>query len=88
MQFFWLLCIILSLQSNNDLLSLKVFGFSNWKIVLIISTTALIFGLFILFAATITSAMIKFYEKTKATYSKDIDHLVSINKNGVWIKKK
>ena len=76
-----------SLQSNNDLLSLKVFGFSNWKIVLIISTTALIFGLFILFAATpITSAMIKFYEKTKATYSKDIDHLVSINKNGVWIK--
>ena len=77
----------ISLQSNNDLLSLKVFGFSNWKIVLIISPTALIFGLFILFAATpITSAMIKFYETTKATYSKDIDHLVSINKNGVWIK--
>ena len=77
----------LSLQSNNDLLSLKVFGFSNWKIILILASTALIFGLLILFAITpITSVMVKFYEKTKATYSKDIDHLVSINKNGVWIK--
>ena len=77
----------LSLQSNNDLLSLKVFGFSNWKIILLLSSTALIFGFLILFAITpVTSVMIKFYEKTKATYSKDIDHLVSINKNGVWIK--
>ena len=32
------------------------------------------------------SSMVKYYEKTKAKYSKDIDHLVSINKNGVWIK--
>jgi len=30
--------------------------------------------------------MIKYYETTKARYSQDIDHLVSINKNGVWIK--
>ena len=30
--------------------------------------------------------MIKFYEETKAQYSKDIDHLVSINKNGLWMK--
>ena len=34
----------------------------------------------------ITSSMIKYYEKTKAEYSSDVDHLVSINKNGVWIK--
>ena len=30
--------------------------------------------------------MIKFYEQTKSEYSRDIDHLVSINKNGLWIK--
>jgi lipopolysaccharide export LptBFGC system permease protein LptF len=30
--------------------------------------------------------MSKYYEKTKSTYSKDIDHLVTFNKNGLWIK--
>ena len=30
--------------------------------------------------------MSKYYEKTKSEYSKDIDHLASFNKNGLWIK--
>ena len=30
--------------------------------------------------------MSKYYEKTKSNYSKDIDHLVTFNKNGLWIK--
>ena len=30
--------------------------------------------------------MATFYEKTKSNYSKDIDHLVNFNKNGLWIK--
>jgi len=30
--------------------------------------------------------MSKYYEKIKANYSKDIDHLVTFNKNGLWIK--
>ena len=31
--------------------------------------------------------MSKYYEKTKSIYSlKDIDHLVTFNKNGLWIK--
>ena len=34
----------------------------------------------------ITSDMVKYYEKTKSNYSKDTDHLVTINRNGVWIK--
>ena len=33
-----------------------------------------------------TSSMLRFYEKTKSQYAKDIDHLVSFNKNGLWIK--
>ena len=33
-----------------------------------------------------TSSMLKFYEKTKSQYARDIDHLVSFNKNGLWIK--
>lgn len=34
----------------------------------------------------ITSIMSKYYEKTKGNYSKDIDHLATFNKNGLWIK--
>ena len=30
--------------------------------------------------------MSKYYEKTKSDFSRDIDHLVSFNKNGLWIK--
>ena len=37
-------------------------------------------------ANPITSSMSKYYEKTKSGYSRDIDHLVTFNKNGLWIK--
>ena len=30
--------------------------------------------------------MSKYYEETKSNYSKDINHLVSFNRNGLWIK--
>ena len=30
--------------------------------------------------------MMKIYEQTKSHYARDIDHLVTINKNGLWIK--
>ena len=30
--------------------------------------------------------LIKYYEKTKSSYARDIDHLVTFNKNGLWIK--
>ena len=30
--------------------------------------------------------MSKYYEQTKSNYSRDIDHLVTFNRNGLWIK--
>ena len=30
--------------------------------------------------------MAKYYELTKSNYSRDIDHLVTFNRNGLWIK--
>jgi len=75
------------LRSSKDLLSIKVFGYSNLKIMLIISFFSFFLGLFVLFAVNpITSKLVKYYETEKAQYSKDVDHLISINKNGVWIK--
>ena len=78
---------LLSIKFNTDLLSLKTFGFSNFKIIFILTATVFVFGVVIIFAINpITSLMVKYYEVTKAEYSRDTDHLVSINKNGVWIK--
>ena len=38
------------------------------------------------FINPVTSTMSKYYEKTKSKYARDIDHLVTFNKNGLWIK--
>tara|TARA_A100001011_G_scaffold152762_1_gene161211 strand:+ start:1824 stop:2912 length:1089 start_codon:yes stop_codon:yes gene_type:complete len=78
---------LLNLRNSTDLLSLKVFGYSNFKILCILGLSSFIFGWIVLFAINpFTSVMVKYYEQTKSNYSKDIDHLIGINKNGLWIK--
>ena len=78
---------LLSIRNNKDLLSLKVFGYSNFRIFFILAVTSFFIGWFVLFAFNpITSTMMKYYEQTKSQYSLDLDHLVTINKNGLWIK--
>ena len=77
----------LGLRSSKDLLSIKVFGYSNMKIIFILSFFSFVMGLFFLFAVNpITSTLVKYYETEKAQYARDVDHLISINKNGLWIK--
>ncbi len=77
----------ISIKYNNELLTLKVFGYSNVKIIVLISIISFFWGILILLVINpITSDMVKYYEKTKSNYSKDTDHLVTINRNGVWIK--
>ena len=78
-----------SIKHNNELLTLKVFGYSNVKIIALIGAISFFWGLIILIIINpVTSNMVKYYEKTKSNYSKDTDHLVTINRNGVWIKEK
>ena len=78
---------VLKIRNNRDLLTLKIFGFSNIKIFFILAFTSFSIGWLILFLINpITSSMAKYYEKTKSSYSRDIDHLVTFNKNGLWIK--
>ena len=75
------------LRTSKDLLAIKVFGYSNMKIILILSFFSFLLGLIILFAINpITSSLLRYYEVEKAQYTRDVDHLISINKNGVWIK--
>ena len=79
--------VLLNLRNSKDLITLKIFGYSNFKIFFILALTSFLFGWLVLFAINpITSTMMKYYEQTKSQYSRDIDHLVSINKNGLWIK--
>ena len=81
------LWFLLYLRNSTDLLNLKVFGYSNFSIFFTLAFSSFIFGWIVLFAVNpFTSVMVKYYEQTKSKYSKDIDHLVSINKNGLWIK--
>jgi lipopolysaccharide export system permease protein len=78
---------MLKLRNSSELSSLKIYGYSNLKIFFILAFTSFILGWLILFIANpITSTMAKYYEKTKSNYSRDIDHLILFNKNGLWIK--
>ena len=78
---------MLKIRNNRDLLTLKVFGYSNLKIFLILALTSFLIGWIILLIINpMTSSMAKYYEKTKSNYSRDIDHLVTFNNNGLWIK--
>ena len=78
---------IIDIKNNKDLLTIKVFGISNFKVFLLISFISFFIGwVSLFFLNPITSSMSKYYEKIKANYSKDIEHLVSFNKNGLWIK--
>lgn len=80
---------LVNINKNKELITFKIFGFSNIKIITILSITTFLIGLIILLTINpITSSMVKYYEQIKSKYSEDVDHLVSINKNGVWIKEK
>ena len=78
---------MIKIRNNKDLLTMKVFGYSNIKIFFILAFTSLLLGFFVLFIINpVISSMSKYYEKTKSKYARDIDHLVTFNKNGLWIK--
>tara|TARA_E500000178_G_C16910527_1_gene702399 strand:- start:12 stop:1100 length:1089 start_codon:yes stop_codon:yes gene_type:complete len=78
---------MVKIRNNKELLTLKVFGYSNIKIFLILAFSSFLMGWIILFFINpLTSTFVQYYEKTKSNYARDIDHLVTFNKNGLWIK--
>ena len=85
--FFSSMWFITKIKNNKDLLILKVYGFSNLKIFSILALTSFLLGWMVLIIVNpITSSMVMYYEKTKSQYALDIEHLISFNKNGLWIK--
>ena len=58
---------MIKIRNNKDLLTLKVFGYSNLKIFFIFAIYFFFFGWIILFLINpVTSSMSKYYEKTKS----------------------
>ena len=58
---------LVKIRNNKELLILKTFGYSNFKLFLILATTAFLLGWMILIILSpITSNMVKYYEKTKS----------------------
>lgn len=81
--------VIIKLKNNRDILSLKTFGFSNLRFLLLFSFSALFFGILTLTAINpVTSIIVKYYEDIKGKYEIDKSHLASITSNGIWIKEK
>lgn len=78
---------LIEIKNKRELLMLRVHGFSNFKIFLTLAFSSFLFGWIILsFFNPLFSSMTQYYEKTKSNYSRDTDHLININKNGLWIK--
>ena len=78
---------MVKIRNNKELLTLKVYGYSNLRIFFILAFVSFFLGWIILFFINpISSSLIKYYEQTKSNHARDIDHLVSFNKNGLWIK--
>ena len=83
------LWFVLNIKNNKDLLTIKVFGYSNIKIFFILAICAFTIGWVVLFAVNpLTSKMSKYYVQLKANYSRDVDHLISFKRDGLWIKEK
>ena len=74
-------------RNNKELLTLKIYGYSNLKLFFILAFASFFLGWIILFIINpLSSSLVKYYEKTKSNYARDIDHLVAFNNNGLWIK--
>lgn len=83
------LWFMLSIKNNKDLLTIKIFGYSNIKIFFILALCAFLIGWIILFFVNpVTSKMSKYYEQIKSNYSRDVDHLINFKRDGLWIKEK
>ena len=74
---------MVKIRNNKELLTLKIYGYSNIKIFLILAFTHFYLDGNFVFYKSSNFIYVKYYEKTKSSYAKDIDHLVTVNKNGL-----
>ena len=75
----------LKIYNFNEVISLRVMGYSNIQIILIPALTCFVMGYLIVFLIVpFTSSMLKYYEELKSEYDQT-KNLVVVNETGIWI---
>jgi lipopolysaccharide export system permease protein len=75
----------LKIYNHNEVVSLRVMGYSNIQIILIPALTSFIVGYMIIFLIVpFSSSMLKYYEELRSDYN-DTKNLVFVNQTGIWI---
>jgi lipopolysaccharide export system permease protein len=75
----------LKIYNYNEVISLRVMGYSNIQIILIPALTCFVMGYLIVFLIVpFTSSMLKYYEELKSEYDQT-KNLVFVNETGIWI---
>ena len=75
----------LKIYNHNEVISLRVMGYSNIQIILIPALTSFVIGYIIVFLIVpFSSSMLKYYEDLRSEYN-ETKNLVFINETGIWI---
>ena len=75
----------LKIYNYNEVISLRIMGYSNIQIIIIPALTSFVIGYLIIFLIVpFSSSMLKYYEELKSQYN-DTKNLVFVNETGIWV---
>ncbi len=75
----------LKIYNHNEVISLRVMGYSNIQIILIPALTSFVIGYIIVFLIVpLSSSMLRYYEDLRFEYN-ETKNLVFVNETGIWI---
>ena len=75
----------LKIYNHNEVISLRVMGYSNIQIILIPALTSFVIGYIIVFLIVpFSSSMLRYYEDLRSEYD-ETKNLVFVNETGIWI---
>jgi lipopolysaccharide export system permease protein len=75
----------LKIYNHNEVISLRVMGYSNIQIILIPALTSFVIGYIIVFLIVpFSSSMLRYYEELRSEYN-ETKNLVFVNETGIWI---
>jgi lipopolysaccharide export system permease protein len=75
----------LKIYKHNEVISLRVMGYSNIQIILIPALTSFVIGYIIVFLIVpFSSSMLRYYEDLRSEYD-ETKNLVFVNETGIWI---
>ena len=75
----------LKIYNHNEVISLRVMGYSNIQIILIPALTSFVIGYIVVFLIVpFSSSMLRYYEDLRSEYN-ETKNLVFVNETGIWI---